>query len=153
MSVDEALAAVDRLAVVHADNDEPLAAVFLDHRLHVRHFLAAGTAPGRPEVEENGLAAEVGEAHAVAVEGGELEVGRKVTFVRPNVAPFEGGRVDIGCGGEDIGDAVAGFRSVASSSGNNTPACQRASTATATMAPAATRRMRGLFASTSGARG
>src|SRR6266436_171368 len=66
--------------VVHgyADDLESLGAVFFLQLDEPRHFDLAGAAIRRPEVEQDGFAAEAGELEALAVERGQVEIRRQV---------------------------------------------------------------------------
>ena len=69
-----------RVAIIHGDADDlqSLAAVALLQLDEPGNLLLAGRAPGGPEVEHHGLAAQIAELHGVSLEIGEHEVRRVV---------------------------------------------------------------------------
>src|ERR1700704_2889721 len=74
------VSAVGILVHGHADDLETLWAVFLLQFDKPGHLDFAWLAPGGPKIEQDGLATEIGELHALAFKRGELEVGRGLSL-------------------------------------------------------------------------
>ena len=68
---------------IDRDHLEILAAELGLERVERRHLLAAGHAPGRPDIEEHDLAAEIGQGFGLAVGVGEGK-GRQFERLRPH---------------------------------------------------------------------
>ncbi len=64
--------------IIHGDADDlqSLRSVLVLQFDEPRHFDFARTAPGGPEIQQHGLTAQVGQAHALAVERFQSEIGR-----------------------------------------------------------------------------
>src|SRR3972149_55110 len=75
-ALDVAANCVRVLSDIEREHDEPIALVRLVDFLDVRVFRPAGRAPGRPEVDPDGLAAEVAELVVLSVKAADAEVGR-----------------------------------------------------------------------------
>ena len=96
-------------ADIEADGDhfEIVPAIFFFQRIEERHFLAAGGAPGGPEIDQELLAGEIGKGHRIAIGILEGDVGIIAPLGRGQKGgEFAGGGIVYGLGG--IGTNRAG---------------------------------------------
>ena len=82
------------LAIVDGDNGEMIGLVAIEDLLDRRHFLLAGVAPGRPEIQVDGPAAKIREPQASAVVARKLEVRREITGREADFVAGQGRRRD-----------------------------------------------------------